>query len=400
MTDKKFPLTVEARTRSGISWDGAMSITPTEVTTYSYLTDIFSLASSSRPWNGGWQSNVAIAYWNLCGEQPKKISESRVAYSRTLLDDHGPLRSNNYVTTFEGQLNLQGGAISHYFQDDGLNCVTQQANVSLVVARPKWLTRQRHAIRHTLLISDFAKFPPRFFANGIPVENLPYCAEHPQIITVLDGNVLMGLRPLEITDYGRKCAVEIHRESDHYWISYWNYCGQSRLFSMEEFQSLQNGYAWIVEDSKKVTPTQLYERLSTANVKDVIDGIYRSVSYDDGSVQLEMKIHHLCPDPHLVKHDNLIYKCPVFSSKYVQGGAGRELIVGDACIENNPYPIFLRGDVGGDEYAVYNFERQPCSWRLRIGSQVFERKDMLFGAVRFMRKHDGTWHVAETKENN
>jgi len=394
LTAKRFPLTVEAKTRSGPSWDGANSIFPGEVATCSYLAERFSLASSSRPWNGGWQSNTGIAYWNLCEGQPRSLADARVAYSRTLLDDHGPLRANAYVTTLEGPLDTQGGRITTYFQDDGLNCAAQKDNVVLLAARPKWLVRRRCAIRHTLLISDFAHSLPELYAGGRRIAALPCRMARPEIVTFRDGPVVLGLRPLNVTDYGRDCALEIHRESDHLWISYWNYHGPERLFSMEELVDLQNGYAWIMEDAAVTSPMQLHERLAAARIEDRVDGIYRSVAYDDGRVQLGMKIHHLCPDPHKMRRDGADYVCPVFSSPYVQGGAGRELVVGEAVLEANPHPLFLRGNPAGSEYAVYNFAGQPCDWQMRIGKQRIEARHMGFSRATIVRDADN-WQLME-----
>jgi hypothetical protein len=129
-------------------------------------------------------------------------------------------------------------------------------------------------------------------------------------------------------------------------------------------------------------------------VEDRVSGLYRAVAYDDGRVHLAMKIHQLCPDPHVTQRDHADYRCPVFSSPYVQGGFGRDLVVGEATLEANPHPLFLRGDPAGREYAVYNFALQPAAWRLKIGAASFERRGLGFGRVRFVREH-GSWRAAE-----
>jgi hypothetical protein len=392
LSEKELPLTVEARTRSGPGWDGANAIFPSEVVTCSHLAPLFSLAGASRPWNGAWQSNVSIAYWNLGQAPPNSLGESRVAYGRTLLDDHGPLQANRYVTTFEGALNEQGGEITTYFQDDGLNCATQKNNVQLLAVRPKWLVRSRFAIRHVLLLSDFAARLPEIYVAAQRVESLPFVSPAPDIVVLRDGPVVLGLRPLAVSDLGRACALEIHRQNDHLWISLWNYRGPERLFSMEEMRSIQNGYAWIVEDASAVTPEDMHARLAAAKVGDRVDGVYREVSYDDGEVQLGMRIHHLCPDPHAMTRDGKPYSCPVFASRYVQGGHGRELVVGQARLQATQHPLFLRGQADGRQYVVYNFVPHATHWRATIGGQVIEYGPMPTGKVTLVSQ-SGVWRV-------
>jgi hypothetical protein len=82
----------------------------------------------------------------------------------------------------------------------------------------------------------------------------------------------------------------------------------------------------------------------------------------------------------------------------VQGGFDRDLVVGQARLTANRHPLFLRGDPGGNEYAVYNLAGQPCDWRLKIGAQTLVGKDMAFGMTRIVRRQ-GKW-CSQTSDGN
>jgi hypothetical protein len=372
---------VEAVTQTGPSWDGSISIFPSTITTYSLSRPNLSMASSSRFWCWGWQGNAAIAYWNLISP-PSSLADQRVAYSRMILDDHGPMRENVYITNFEGDAKPAGSRLT--FMDDGYCCAAQKENAILVASRPNWAHRRRHAIRHSLLISDFADKQLDVFVDGKPVE-LPFRSKKAKVVVVQDEAVVTGLRALEVSDLGRPFCLGIAREDRHLWISFWNYQGPVRDFTADQFLATRNGFAWIVEDAGKTTPEKLFHRMNKAKIADDVKGVYRYVSYDDGTVQLAMKLHRDCPDPHLMEVDGRPYQCPIFSSPYVQGGFDRDLVVGEARLTANRHPLFLRGDPQGNEYAVYNFAGQPCDWRLRIGKKVLDCHQASFGYVRFVR---------------
>jgi len=202
------------------------------------------------------------------------------------------------------------------------------------------------------------------------------------IVVLRDGPVVVGLRPTAVSDLGRPCALEIYRQNDHYWISLWNYRGAPRVFAADELQAVRNGFFWVIEDADRVTPEALHGRLAAAQLQDDAKGVYRRVAYRDETVSLTLKVHRDCPDPHHVEIDGREYRCPMFSSPYVQGGFDRELAVGDAVLKANPHPLFLRGDPSGREYAVYNFAGQPCDWTLRIGRRIVRQKDFGFGIAK------------------
>jgi len=382
---------VEAVTQTGSSWDGSISIFASTITTYSLSRPNFSMASSSRFWCWGWQGNAAIAYWNLINP-PSSLADQRVAYSRMILDDHGPMRENVYITNFEGDAKPAGSKLT--FMDDGYCCAAQKGNAILMASRPKWGTRRHHSIRHSLLISDFADKQLDVFVDGKPAK-LPFRSKTAGVVIVQDGAVVTGLRPLEVTNLGRKCCLEIVKEDRHLWISFWNYQGTPRNFTVDQLLATRNGFAWIVEDAGKTTPEKMFRRMNKARIADEVKGVYRHVSYDDRTVQLGMKLHRDCPDPHLMEVDGQPYECPVFASPYVQGGFDRDLAVGEAVLEANTHPLFLRGDPTGEEYAVYNLAGQPCDWTLKIGKQTIRTKGMAFGKMVF-RKHAGRW--TEKKE--
>jgi len=393
MLEPSRPLAVEALTMAGPSWDGSISLFSSPLSTYSYAAPRWSLASCSRPWNGAWQTNGAIAYWNLT-DPPRSLADQRTAYARMLFDDHGPGRPNVYRNNFEGtdigQI-FSGTPVA--FQDDGLCCAVQKENSLLLAARPKWCYRRRSAIRQTLLISDFARGLPEIWVAGRRVAALPFRSAKPATVVLKDGPVAIGLRPTAVSDLGRECALEIALEDDHLWLSLWNYKGAERAFTVDELQAVRNGFVWVIEEAGAVTPAALHARLAAAELRDEVDGVYRALSYRDPRVQLGLKVHRDCPDPHLMEVDGKPYQCPVFSSPYVQGGFDRELAVGEARLEANAHPLFLRGDPAGEEYAVYNLAGQPCDWRLRIGRQVLTRSAMGFGCAKIARR-GSTWQVS------
>jgi len=391
LRDKPLPLVVDANTFVAGGTAGSIAVFPSELATTSLCARSYSLAAASRPWNGGWQSEIAIARWNL-RNPPRRLADQRTAYARTLMDDHGPLRNNEYVTNFEDAPWGQGSPLQTrgILENDGLNCAVQKENVLLLAARVKWGTRRHRAVRHALLISDFAQRRPEIYAAGRRIASLPYRSDVPQIVVLKDGPIVMGLRPLAVSNLGRGCCTEISRSDEHLWISYWNYKGRERVFTVDALQAIRNGFVWIIEEASATTPQALHRRLAKAGIKDRVKGVYRQVSYADGEVQLGMKVHRDCPDPHVIEKDGKAWKCPVFSSPYVQGGWDRELAVGAARLEANAQPLFLRGDPAGREVAVYNLAGQPCEWTLRIGKTVFRAKGMGFGRREFAL-NAGAW---------
>ena len=308
-----------------------------------------------------------------------------------ILDDHGPMRDNVYITNFEGDAKPAGCKLT--FMDDGYCSAAQKDNVILLASRPNWSTHRRHAIRQTLVISDFDKKQMDVFVDGKPVK-LPFRSKQAGVAVVNDGAIVTGLRALEVTDLGRKCCLEIVRKDRHLLISFWNYQGTPSDFTVDQFLATRNGFAWIVEDAGKTTPEEMFQRLNKAKIADEVKGVYRHVSYDDGTVQLAMKLHRDCPDPHAMEVDGKPYQCPIFASPYVQGGFDRDLVVGEAVLAANAHPLFLRGDPSGEEYAVYNLAGQPCGWTLKIGRQTLRTKEMTFGKMVF-RKNKGVWIIKQ-----
>ena len=118
-------------------------------------------------------------------------------------------------------------------------------------------------------------------------------SREPETVFIRDGLIALAFRPLELTDYGRPCAVRLARAERFLTISFMNYEGPERSLNFPHMSALytQNGFAFEAEAIANDEEFSAFrKRVLQAELTDRIDAGIRTAAYKRNG--LELRIAH------------------------------------------------------------------------------------------------------------
>ena len=185
------------------------------------------------------------------------VEDRRTVYARYLINDQKPLDE-------EGLLKPHG-------------CVhtVQSGRTVLALARPV-LELEGQPISAL----KFSVILPTHFG---PVGRVELRDGH---VFIQDGPVLLALRPLNATDWGRQDAVRLEPVEHYQVISFYNYEGELRAFTGKELGRTLNGFVAVVGLAREESYEEFCRRIAAAELLDYSHLGMRTTRYRVGDLTL------------------------------------------------------------------------------------------------------------------
>ena len=110
-----------------------------------------------------------------------------------------------------------------------------------------------------------------------------------------DDLLFAAMRPLEVTNHGRRHGVRIGQEKGFLTISFVNYQGTAKRFTRKELLGTLNGFVAEIGSRSKSTFAAFQQRALSGKLRDEVISSQRVTRYQRAGLQLEM-CHSLAYD--------------------------------------------------------------------------------------------------------
>ena len=166
---------------------------------------------------------------------------------------------------------------NHYLKRYGVIHTVQDGRVALVLSRPSLSLANVsvQSLRFSLIL-------PTHFGE---IERIEIQDGN---VFIEDGTLRLGVRGLNVTDWGRQAAVRIEHISNYQVISFANYDGDARCFSEEELGRTLNGFVSVIGVKAEESWDAFCERVKGVEVLDYFHWGSRVVRCRVGETTLGM----------------------------------------------------------------------------------------------------------------
>lgn len=165
----------------------------------------------------------------------KRLEDTGVVLARFTTARRTPEAQNVYA--------VSGTAGPETFRDEGRKHSIQERNSALCLYKPTHLELEPEVLRLSIIIPLHFDADPKLHFSAGEVADFPYRCEAPESFVVSEGPFSAVFRPLEISDLGRECATEAEVVGNYLFISWYNYSGGGRRFTMDELVHARSGFA-------------------------------------------------------------------------------------------------------------------------------------------------------------
>ena len=362
-TDKTYPHEVKARC-AFFCQDAPYhvypeSMDPSPVEIHSYLERDWMIGSASRTYHAQiGQAASPLLHW-LRRRPVSSMRDYGVMYFRYVFDEKLPNQPNyDHVL---GDVRPAG-----HFRDDGIFRDFQDRHTVLHLAGPQWGSRDASSLSLIACVPMYAEVDEVWLGSRL-VRAFPAETVGPSTVFIRDGRMAIGIRPLTVTDCGRRVATQVRMANNHLLISWHNYGPAARRrFSYDELIAMQNGLAIQGATCRTTGEFRRFRRrLETATVRDVVEDDRRKVFFDDGQSRLEGVVHLSRGHWEQRQVGGEPYRPEIFQAPGVVQSFGRCQC--GATELDGPEHMALRlvAQESLGLYAVYNFGDEPADFRLR-----------------------------------
>ena len=169
------------------------------------------------------------------------IEDLRTAYCRYLVNDQHPGDHKE----------------DHCLKPHSITHTVQEGRVALVLTRPSLSLANTNvqSLRFSFILPTHFGEMERIEVRG-------------GTVFMEDGTIRLGLRGLNVTDWGRQAAVKIERVAHYQIISFFNYEGEARCFSEEELGRTLNGFVAVIGVKAEESWDAFLERVAAMEVLD------------------------------------------------------------------------------------------------------------------------------------
>lgn len=196
-----------------------------------YMTADYGLGTATHEFHNGIQTDS----FHLLYRREKQVQRQRdigTVYARYLVNEKEP--SPDMVL----------------LEDDGRKLGIQKQNTAMVLYKPKPVKqKQVHSMKLSLILPLPAEWKGEVWLGSRKAgrqegdaESLVGASVSPCSVYIKDGPVYMAYHPLLLTDHGRKNAAAVEKKGNFLMISFYNYEGETRDFTMREFLLTGNGF--------------------------------------------------------------------------------------------------------------------------------------------------------------
>lgn len=128
-------------------------------------------------------------------------------------------------------------------EDNGRKLGIQHKNTAMMLYKPKpFLQKNVSGMKLSLIFPSLGCSVEELWLGENRMTGNKMTSKEPCSIFVKDGPVYMAFHPLLLTDRGRYAAVAAEKVNDYLTVSFYNYSGETRDFSIKEMLLTGNGF--------------------------------------------------------------------------------------------------------------------------------------------------------------
>lgn len=199
-----------------------------------YMTEEYALGTASHEFHNGIQTD---SFHLLYRRRAPAVLQRDIntAYARYLVNDKQP----TYGMTLLG--------------DEGRKLGIQEKNSAMMLYKSKPCYQKGvSSLKLALVIPALTGSVEELWLGGTKMTGSRLESQTPCSVFIRDGSVYMAFHPLLLTDYGRRAAVTAEIVNGYLMVSFWNYDGPARDFTMREMLLTGNGFVAEIRTQKEM----------------------------------------------------------------------------------------------------------------------------------------------------
>ena len=371
---KSFPYGVRGTSASDPARGYAFAFTDL----HTYITDHWSLSSNSRHWLHGKQNAACVAYWRKRAEV-SSMKDFKVLISRYQINDSGP-------------------DVASLSQDEHGRINTLQDKGTIIVAyKPKKEVKDIRNLRLDIQIPLYEDVDALYIGHRPVSPNAPNMAtggrrgngHRPGTdnrVYLRDGDVFVGILPLQPTDLGVVRPLRIRRYNGFLLVSIYNLDAPApRQFEDETLDHCRNGFVLELADVTQYPTLDAFrEHYDNGQVKDEVEGDERTITYTNGPQTMTMKFNMVTEEFVERAINGHPVRYPLFSCPHALISVEGQIAIGQTRLTTKPGTYaWLIADDDRATYAAYNFSKHLTPMALEAPAGAVKAAGISFGKIVF-----------------
>lgn len=355
---------------------------------HTYLTEDWSLSSNSRAWLHGKQNAACLAFWRK-RRDVTSMKDFKALVSRYQVNDAGP-----------------DVASLHYDEYGRINTLQDKGTI-IVAYKPKKEEKEIRSLRLDIQIPLYEDVDELYVGHRPVSPHAPNVATGGQRgngyrpgadnrVYIRDGDVYIGILPLQPTNLGVARPLRIRRFNEFLLISIYNLeTTERREFDDKTLDHCRNGFVLELADVTQFPTLNAFkEHYDTGVVKDEVEGDIRTITYTNAPQTMTMKFNMVTEEFVHRAINGQPVQYPLFSCPNAQISVGGEITVGRTRLTvNQDTYAWLVADDGIATYAAYNFADPLTPMTMETPAGTVKAAGMGFGKVVFRPRGTPTLEV-------
>ena len=355
-----------------------------------YMTEEYSLASSSREYVNCGQSSGVVLFWR---KSPviQSISDFRTMVWAYMIDEKKFGPSNKYA----------GIDAQYWLLDEGCYHTVQNRNKVIVLYQMKKLGTMHSCLRLNCYVPLFGSLD-ELWAGDKRIETFPQHLSHSEPLFIKDGDTFVALRFLAPTNLGveHEVVISVIEEGiDHprtLGIACFNYSGAERSFTFDEIDMVRSGFIVEVGSTKEYGSLESFRKhVNSAKVDETLsaNGVW-AVRYESGGESLSIVYHLRAHEIIERRIDGEALAVPMFTSPLVKCDRNGHIEIGKASLDTCfGLPVWLMADEKHGVYMVMNLNGQAVPVALKTPDGELKTDALPLGRIIYQPKSVKTLEI-------
>lgn len=236
---------------------------------YTYMTEYYSIGTATKEWHSGIQTAGFNAVYKRC-KNPVTAGDIRSINCRYLLNDASVQDQRFFEQGRKTALGKNNRALVLYKPKVAAAAAVHTLSGELAAHYRRQEISGNRGVTSAKVVLFFQlhdTMPDEIRINNKPIHHFQAECINPESIYVKDGDVYFAVHPLAITDLGRQNAVTVRIRDNRLEFAFYNYSGEQRDFSKQEFLHTCNGFGFAISS---VDECGSFEEFAAAEEKTVI----------------------------------------------------------------------------------------------------------------------------------
>lgn len=219
-----------------------------------YLTENYSLGTSTHRYGTGGQSEILFATYPRC-KPARRMQDVGTVFTRYIVNELKPGQTNYHA----GQ---QKECQRTLLFSEGLSWAMQKDNFALCLSRPDGLYCEGiHSLKQAVIVPCLYGEPEEIWLGDRKLDGFVGQSEERVPVFIREGDIYMAITPLTHTEGNpTNHAVTLALENDYGVISFYNFQGPEKEFDREELIGIRGGFAFEIADKSEAGTFDAFRR--------------------------------------------------------------------------------------------------------------------------------------------